>query len=165
MIKSSEELILEQYMKKLILLSAIFGFSLFAKAQCTLPYKSLAAFNNDTTAFVKYNFSDRAACYVGKTLKDVIQDLGIPIQSFLRIVYGRNGDLYIGMYIYIYPFQAIMQFICKHKYPNFIAITWMTPVSVNVFDALEDTTDRYKWTPQVANYVMNMPIKEIGIVQ
>ena len=152
-------------MKKLILISLWLGFSFVAKAQCTLPYKSLAAFNNDTTAFVKYNFSDRAACYVGKTLQDVMQDLGIPIQSFLRIVYGRNGNLYIGMYIYIYPFQKVMQFMRNHKYPNFIALTWMTPISRNVLDTLKDTTDSYKWTPQVANYVMNMSIKEIGIVQ
>ena len=152
-------------MKKLILISLWLGFSFLVKAQCTLPYKSLAAFNNDTTAFVKYNFSDRAACYVGKTLKDVMQDLGIPIQSFLTSINGRNGDFYRGMYIYIYPFQTVMQFIRKHQYPNFIAVTWMTPVSVNVLDALEDTTDSYKWTPQVATYVMNMPIKEIGVGQ
>ena len=151
--------------KRMFLISIIAVVTLLSKAQCTLPYKSLAAFNNDTTAFVKYNFSDRAACYVGKTLKDVMRDLGIPIQSFLTSTFGRNGTLYEGMYIYIYPFSTVRQFIIKHKAPNFIAITWMTPVSVNVLDALEDTTDSYKWTPQVANYVMNMPIKEIGIVQ
>jgi hypothetical protein len=48
---------------------------------------------------------------------------------------------------------------------NFIFIAWATPVTASVLDALEDKTDSYKWTPQVANYVMNMPIKEIGIVQ
>ena len=152
-------------MRKLILISLWLGFSFAANAQCTLPYKSLAAFNNDTTTFISYNFSTRATCYAGKTLKDVMRDLGIPIQSFLTSINGRNGDFYRGMYIYIYPFQTVMQFIRKHQYPNFIAVTWMTPVSVNVLDALEDTTDSYKWTPQVANYVMNMPIKEIGIVQ
>ena len=152
-------------MKKLILISVIFGFSLAAKTQCTLPYKSLSAFNNDTTAFVKYNFSDRAACYVGKTLKDVMPDLGIPIQSFLTYVYGRHGDMYAGIYIYIYPYSTVTQFFCKNKFPNWIAITWATPVAASVLDALEDTTDSYKWTPQVANYVMNMPIKEIGVVK
>ena len=152
-------------MRKLILISLWIGFSFLAKAQCTLPYKSLAAFNNDTTAFVKYNFSDRAACYVGKTLKDVMQDLGIPIQSFLTSILGRNAALYEGIYIYIYPYATVTKFMDKHKAPNFIFIAWVTPVSTNVLDALRDSTERNKWTPQVANYVMNMPIKEIGIVQ
>ena len=152
-------------MKKLILISLWLGFSFVAKAQCTLPYKSLAAFNNDTTAFVKYNFSDRAACYVGETLQDVMQDLGIPIQSFLTCVYGRHGNMYIGIYIYIYPYSTVMQFAKNKKFPNWVAITWVTPVAASVLDALEDTTDSYKWTPQVANYVMNMPIKEIGVVK
>ena len=58
-----------------------------------------------------------------------------------------------------------MQFAKNKKFPNWVAITWVTPVAASVLDALEDTTDSYKWTPQVANYVMNMPIKEIGIVQ
>ena len=152
-------------MKKFILISVILGFSLLAKAQCTLPYKSLAAFNNDTTAFVKYNFSDRAACYVGKTLKDVMQDLGIPIQSFITSTLGRNGFLYEGMYIYIYPFQTVMQFVRKHQYPNFITITWATPLSKNRFDSVVDKSDPYyKWTPQIANLVMNLPIQSIDIV-
>ena len=152
-------------MRKLILISLWIGFSFAAKAQCTLPYISLAAFNNDTTAFVKYNFSDRAACYVGKTLKDVMQDLGIPIQSFLTSILGRNAALYEGMYIYIYPYATVTKFMDKDQAQNFIFIAWTTPVTASVLDALEDTTDSYKWTPQVANYVMNMPIKEIGVVK
>ena len=149
-------------MKKIILISALIGFSFLVKAQCTLPYKSLAAFNNDTTAFVKYNFSDRAACYVGKTLKDVMQDLGIPIQSFLTSTLGRNGTLYEGMYIYIYPYQTIMQFFYKRKFPNWIAITFVTPIHASVLDALRDSTERNAWTPQIANLVMNMPIQSIS---
>ena len=152
-------------MRKYILISILIGFSFLAKAQCTLPYKSLAQFNNDTTAFISYNFSTRAACYVGKTLKDVMQDLDISIQSFLKYVYGRRWDMYAGIYVYIYPYSTVTQFFYKRKFPNWIAITWVTPVAASVLDALEDTTDRYKWTPQVATYVMNMPIKEIGVGQ
>ena len=149
-------------MKKLILLSVILSFSFLAEAQCNLPYKSLAAFNNDTTAFVKYNFSDRAACYVGKTLKDVMQDLSIPIQSFLTSTFGRDGTLYEGMYVYIYPYQTIMQSFYKCKFPNWIAITFVKPISTSVLDALRDSTERNKWTPKIANLVMNMPIQSIS---
>ena len=149
-------------MRKLILISLWIGFSFLAKAQCTLPYKSLAAFNNDTTAFVKYNFSYRAACYVGKTLKDVMQDLGIPIQSFLTITKGRNATLYKGIYIYVYPYSTVMQFFYKRKFPNWIAITWITPLNINDLDSIVDKSDPYKWTPQIANLVMNMPIQSIS---
>ena len=149
-------------MKKLILLSVILGFSLLAKAQCTLPYKSLAQFNNDTTAFVKYNFSDRAACYVGKTLKDVIQDLGIPIESFLTITRGRDAAFYKGIYIYIYPYSTIMQFFYKRKFPNWIAIIFVTPINASTLNNITDKNDPYKWTPQIANLVMDMPIQSIS---
>lgn len=35
-------------------------------AQCDLPYKQLSTFGTDTTAFLLYNFVDRADCWAGE---------------------------------------------------------------------------------------------------
>ncbi len=55
-----------------------------------------------------------------------------------------------------------MQSFYKRKFPNWIAITFVTPVSASVLDALRDSTERNKWTPKIANLVMNMPIQSIS---
>jgi hypothetical protein len=61
-------------MKRIVLLLLIIELCLTMKAQCNLPYKSLSNFDNDTIAFFKYNFSDRATCYVGKTMNNANQE-------------------------------------------------------------------------------------------
>lgn len=66
------------------------------KAQCALPYRALSTFNNDTTVYLKYNFTDRADCYKGKTFEEVVTDLKIPIASFLAY---DDGDIYGDSYL------------------------------------------------------------------
>ena len=80
-------------MKKIILLSILIVSALCVKAQCNLPYKSISDFKNDTSAFVMYNFMDRADCYAGKTFADVITDLQIPVKNFAY----RNLEKMIGL--------------------------------------------------------------------
>jgi len=85
-----------------------FAFGIKAQ-ECTLPYRPLSSFGTDTTAFIAYNFDARAACYIGKTLKEVMQDLGIPVKSYIPD-HADNGefpnlDLYGGIYIYMMMLQ------------------------------------------------------------
>ena len=143
----------------------LLGFSYLSKAQCTLPYKSLSQFNNDTTAFINYNFSERSACYVGKTLNDVLQDLKIPIQSFINIPLWHYPDIYYAIYIYIYPYNVVRRRTQHKNYANIIAIGWSTNLSAIDIDSLKDQSNHYKWTPKIENLLESRVIKDIGIVK
>ncbi|MDR2004236.1 MAG: hypothetical protein LBQ74_14495 [Prevotella sp.] len=85
-------------MKKLILLLSLVGICLASKAQCELPYKPLSEFNKDTTAFIIYNFMDRADCYKGKTVKEIEKDLQIPIKDYVNIM--KDGFVGLGLCMY-----------------------------------------------------------------
>lgn len=75
------------------------------KSQTDLPYKSLSSFNNDTVAYLVYNFETRADFYKGKTIDVVLKDLRIPIifyrynytprgpQNHLNLFFNSNTDI------------------------------------------------------------------------
>ena len=123
-------------MKKLILFFAAvlaMCYSNSALAQCTLPYRALSTFNNDTIAYLKYNFTDRADCYKGKTFEEVVTDLNIPIASFLAY---DNGDIYgdsylkcagIDLYFVSYEDRNYREKILNVFFPSLI-IKWETPL-------------------------------------
>ena len=153
-----------RYMKKNIIIFTFLAFGYLAQAQCALPYKPLSSFANDTTAFINYNFSDRAACYVGKTLNDVLQDLQIPLQSFLNLDTWDDYTVYYGLYIYIYPYNT-MRYRTQYKnYSNIIVIRWATNISATDIDSYADKLYSEKWTPQIENILKNRVIKDIGII-
>lgn len=70
----------------LLFLPLFYGLS----AQNELPYKPFEAFNNDTLAFMDYNFRQRAEYYKGKTVGEVLEDISLPIISFTRYMVGRT---------------------------------------------------------------------------
>jgi hypothetical protein len=151
-------------MKNILLLLSIVEFTFTVKAQCSLPYKSLGEFKNDTTAFIIYNISQRAAYYVGKPIKDVISDLKIPILSYLTIEEikdNRNTHHYDGIYLYINSYSEITKNIRKHIFKNWITITFETPINIDEFNALRDT-DRHKWTAQIEAYLSGQKIRQIS---
>ncbi len=126
-------------------------------AQCELPYKPLSEFNKDTTAYIIYNFMDRADCYRGKTLKEVTKDLGIPIKDYTRADIQR-GTLF--GYIYIYDDITVSRLIDNKKDYNAIKIYWENPINVEHSD--------YKrlrgigWN-KAYEYLKDMRIKELEV--
>ena len=62
-------------------------FFIHLHAQDELPYKSLSDFRNDTTAFINYNFIDRAEQYKGKTVEFVVRDLQISVKYIYIYIY------------------------------------------------------------------------------
>ena len=135
-----------------------------ANAQCTLSFKSLSDFENDTTAFINYNFSTRAACYAGKTFNTILTDLGIPVKSFLTTSLWYYPDLFNGMYIYIYPYNTVYNRINHSNYSNIIFIRWGGTLSADDFKSYLDSTDPHKWNLQIENYLKDFGIQEVGIV-
>ena len=87
-------------MKKMLLFILLLIAALYAEAQCTQPYKAFNQFANDTTAFLRYNFSTRADCYKGKTVADVLRDLQLTPQSFVTLPSTRVNK-YEGISIHV----------------------------------------------------------------
>jgi hypothetical protein len=99
---------------------------------------------------------------VGKTMNDVIKDLGLPVVSYLLSYYKVNH--YNGLCIYIYPYSVVWQYMEKRQVHNFIGIYWKTPILDSSFNVLIDANNRHKWTPQIADFLKDVVISEIGIV-
>ena len=86
-------------MKKIIISVLLSMFLINLHAQNALPYKSLSDFKNDTTAFINYNFIDRAEQYKGKTVEFLVRDLQIPVKHIYMSIVGEEVDgLYLGIY-------------------------------------------------------------------
>ncbi|MFV0539296.1 MAG: hypothetical protein ACK5M3_18295 [Dysgonomonas sp.] len=114
-------------MKKLIILSVLLFIVMGSSAQCNLPYKPLSEFGNDTTAFVLYNFMDRADQYKGKTLKEVEKDLQIPIKHIAETSDG-NKDYIIGL-IYIYDKEKVFHLLNDKDIDFYsIGVYWEKPI-------------------------------------
>ncbi|MFV0539297.1 MAG: hypothetical protein ACK5M3_18300 [Dysgonomonas sp.] len=100
-------------MKKLISLIVFTWVAISLVAQCDLPYKPLSEFNKDTTAFILYNFADRAGQYKGKAYEDVYQNLQIPMQYITGSTTNSNIE---RLYIYLFDDSASHSiYICWEK--------------------------------------------------
>lgn len=68
------------------------------KSQNDLPYKPFSEFNNDTTAFIAYNYMDRADTYYNKTIEDVLKDLHISVTNY-QYTLGKKMKIYLVLYL------------------------------------------------------------------
>ena len=158
-------------MKKLILIfAAIWFFNCSNKAQCTLPYTALATFNKDTTAYLKYNFTDRADCYKGKTFEEVVTDLKIPIASFVEFDDGdTHGDSYLkcaGMYLYFttYEDRDYREMVLNVFFPAVI-IEWETPFLKSILNDQEKITGYSNWSTTIYNLLKDKKVKSVSTLK
>ena len=149
-------------MKKIILLLLLIITSLSAKTQCNLPYKPLSAFGTDTVAFMTYNFKDRADCYKGKTLKNIVDDLQIPVIYFTTDPVARGIGMHpdsansSAIWIHIYTPDYIQYAMFTENILNYLYIEWENIVPVNAY-----TKSNQDWNAEVYNYFKDKKIKSI----
>jgi hypothetical protein len=151
--------------KAFVIIISVLSFVSVTKAQCVLPYKPLSDFSNDTTAFMKYNFTDRAICYCKTTVENVLQDLKFPIKSFTPIIDGLRDDIYTGAYIYFYSHETVEFLDEKNKNSNIMYVEFEKPILVSTFDQLRDKKDLNLWTDEISKFLKNQLITEVGLVQ
>ena len=85
-----------------------------------LPYKSLEEFGNDTTAFINYNFIERAEHYKNQPFHSFLKDLQItPVASGLGYIMGDNENI---------NFSSLRLYINKNgKNSLLVQISWQNP--------------------------------------
>ena len=114
-------------MKKLILSLLFVLIASFVNAQ----YKPLSSFQNDTTAFIIYNFMERAEEYKGKTIKDLITDLKMPIAYFHC---GYDMYYFYAISLHVYPRAKVYALEEAGEDANSIFITWKNKIPVELYD-------------------------------
>lgn len=147
-------------MKKLIIFILFISVCLSSKAQ-DLPYKSLSEFGKDTTAFIIYNFMDRADYYKGKTIKEVTRDLGLPVKDYIKD-FSARGNYFTGISIYIYNRIVVERLINNEQDYNAIDIYWETPIRTDnsQFKNFQRGTP---WDKGGYDYVKDLRIKEVRV--
>lgn len=90
-------------MRKMLFISAICLIIAAANihGQTATAFKPLSEFRGDTLAYLKYNFVENKDQYVGKSFKNIVADLAIPISGFDIILdpgvgWGYLKDIYIN---------------------------------------------------------------------
>jgi len=146
-------------MKKIILIFLLALFYVNSNAQCTQPYKPLSAYAKDTVAFMTYNFTTRADCYKGKTVKDVITDLQISVKDFsVRKPIQPNPTEVYGITLYIYTWTYTFTRVVEKKYFNKIYVEFESPITHNTY-----TKKEYKgWTTDLYNYFKDLKVKRVA---
>ncbi len=130
-------------MKKLIFLFISAWAASSLVAQCSLPYKALSTFNNDTIAFITYNFVDRAESYKNNTLEDIYESLQIPIKYISESTTNSSID---KLYIYMLDDST----------SDPIYICWEKEKDMSV--------DLPKYDEKIYEKYKNKKIEEIGII-
>ena len=127
--------------------------------QNELPYKSLFDFQNDTTAFINYNFIDRAEQYEGKTVEFIVHDLHIPVK-YLNICYTDSYDNINGLYLYFYGRTEVdrLRESTLNK-PYSIDIRWQEIAPEN-----EDLMRRTQDSNKIINYYKDFATAEINVI-
>lgn len=148
-------------MKKYIIIILLMIFYINGKSQCNLPYRPLTEFGTDTTAFMKYNFKDRAECYKGKTLKEVNKDLQIPIKDFMNTwVFGYTERI-TGMYIYVHSSDYVRYLMINHKNYNSVYIEFEEIIEENNYTK----KSQKGWDTELYNYFKDKKIKRLTYVE
>ena len=139
-------------MKKLILSLLFVLIASFVKAQ----YKPLSSFQNDTTAFIIYNFMERAKEYKGKTIKELLADLKLPIAYF-----HCGCDMYYCYTVtfHVYPQSKVIRLREEGKDFNAIRVTWKNKIPVNLYDRFG-----YKWNAALYDYLKDVEIEDVCVV-
>jgi hypothetical protein len=151
------------FMKKLLLIILFSMAGLYAGAQCTEPYRPFSEFANDTTAFLRYNFNTRSACYAGKTVAEVLKDLQLSPKRFVPKSSTRVNK-YAGICIYLdsTSFYDVAQ--NPGRKTQIIYIYWpdlmdSREVTILIRTAYKDYGDT--WIPQYYDFFKDIIVGEV----
>ncbi|NDV69769.1 hypothetical protein D0T66_12765 [Dysgonomonas sp. 25] len=125
-----------------------------------MPYKDLKSFNNDTTAFFVHNFINRADCYKGKTLNDVVKDMQLPIKKGNAIIKGRITNYSLGVIIGVNTNDESLILREQGRVANNLFVYWEDEVYIDLQHEA-DITDHKKPYSDYLDIYKNAKIKEL----
>ncbi len=126
------------------------------------PFKTLQSFNNDTLAYLEYNYTTRSNQYINKTIGNVLQELELPIISVIewsRIDHMHSSEK--GGVASVSLGIVQMGNKCNPLKDYYITIVFMNLITDEEFIKLRNQQNIYKWTPELYNYIKDMEIRSI----
>ena len=129
--------------------------------ECELPYKPFKEFNSDTTAFLRYNFKDRAICYRGKKVSQLLKDLQLTPRRFTTLSSTRVNK-YEGIFIYVdnTTIHDVLQ--NPGRKTQKIYIYWPDLMDSTELTKLRRTYDNGgAWIQQYYDFFKNMVVGEV----
>ena len=148
-------------MKKSLLCSFFISCAILVSAQCNDPYKSFDKFSNDTTAFLRHNFSKRAACYKGKTVAQVLTDLQLKPKSF-AVLYSVWTGKYDGIYIYVDNSSENDRIQNPKRKSQYICLYWDKLLDNESVTTLIQNYDNDIWVQQHYDFFKNMVVDKVA---
>ncbi|MFT4072243.1 MAG: hypothetical protein QM654_10065 [Dysgonamonadaceae bacterium] len=121
------------------------------------PYKPFSMFANDTTAFLRYNFNERADQYKGKKVSDVLRDLQISPKAF-----ATASTMYLGKYSGLCIFLDGNRWKLPAVKPQYIYIYWEGLQNLEPVIKLYRQYDNDKWVQQHYDFFKDMTVGKVS---
>ena len=117
----------------------------------TNNYVHLQNFKSDTLGYVQHNFIDNKQKYIGKVLNTLLNDVEIPIKSFIPGDSEINNRIIPLIYLQFYTFNQASQRKDTPKKPVNIIIEWSHPLPFDsVFGLVR--RNKFSWTEEERKY-------------
>jgi len=124
--------------------------TLFSNIQSN-KYIPLLRYKGDTLGYVEHNFINNKQKYVGKNLNTLLNDLEIPIKSFIpNISYLTNDDV-PSVYLQFFPLKEASRRKHTVKRPVDIIIKWANTLPMDTVFLL-GRKNNYSWTDEERKY-------------
>ncbi len=124
-------------------------------AQCDQQYKPFKEFNNDTIAYLYNDFEKRSECYRGKSIKNVMQDLELPI---LNYGWRAHGDTLAIISLHVLNINEGSANPLKDYY---IFITVEPSLSMDKVTELNKIYPNENWTQEHCQLFQNLQVNSI----
>lgn len=128
----------------LLYLSLLVNLSVSSQTKDSLVYQTITDFCLDTTAFLRYNFVERADCYKGMKFRKLYEELNMkPIMMGVGYTFDDNGQrLFSGIRLYIGFFDNVNRYV---------QIAWKEPQPMpREAELLIRKNGPYSWLEQYA---------------
>jgi len=135
----------------LLSVSAIGQTDVKTSANQNNNYVALKMFKGDTLGYVQHNFIDNKEKYIGKDLNTLLNDLEIPVKSFMPHITPLNNESIPSIYLQFQSFNdARIRNDSRNKAVNII-IEWFHPVPLDSVLRLS-FINKKAWTVEERNF-------------
>ena len=158
-------------MKKLLFVFLLFEIH-FAFGQ--KDYKTLKQCNNDTLAYVIYNFEENQSRYIGKTMKFLLKEMDIPLMARAFGVMPTSDSAgpteswnkIKGIWFYYLPFYIMDQYDMKKRFYLVVHIYFKLPPYLNSFEEFSCLKKRNRtWNSDHYHFFKDYEISEIMVLR
>ncbi|MET0944350.1 MAG: hypothetical protein ABWY22_02975 [Flavobacterium sp.] len=125
---------------------------------------TLNDFNGDTLAYIQTKIIDRKEYYIGKKFDVVMNDLNIPIKSFLYSGDPKNITTASSSAFLIYDsFLQVKNKLSKREIPVILVVRWNPPLQEKDLEKLNsENGGRGKWTSKSEAYFKEQIVGDLS---